>query len=167
MKRNSFAYRHIGPKAVDVDQMLSAIGVDSIDTLIDQTVPAAIRATKELDLSEPMTEAEFGAHITALGEMNSVFKTYIGMGYHPTVLPGVIQRNILENPGWYTAYTPYQAEIAQGRLEALMNYQTMVVDLTGMELGKCVSSGRSHSCSRGYEHVLWSYATCEEKSRCE
>ena len=134
MKRNSFAYRHIGPKAVDVDQMLSTIGVDSIDTLIDQTVPAAIRAEKDLELSEPMTEAEFGAHITALGEMNAVFKTYIGMGYHPTVLPGVIQRNILENPGWYTAYTPYQAEIAQGRLEALMNYQTMVVDLTGMEL---------------------------------
>ena len=134
MKRNSFAYRHIGPKAVDVDQMLSTIGVDSIDTLIDQTVPAAIRAANNLTLSEAMTEAEFGAHITALGEMNSVFKTYIGMGYHPTVLPGVIQRNVLENPGWYTAYTPYQAEIAQGRLEALMNYQTMVVDLTGMEL---------------------------------
>jgi len=134
MKRNSFAYRHIGPKAVDVDQMLSTIGVDSIDTLIDQTVPAAIRAANSLTLSEAMTEAEFGAHITALGEMNSVFKTYIGMGYHPTVLPGVIQRNVLENPGWYTAYTPYQAEIAQGRLEALMNYQTMVVDLTGMEL---------------------------------
>ena len=134
MKRNSFAYRHIGPKAVDVDQMLSTIGVDSIDTLIDQTVPAAIRAENNLTLSEAMTEAEFDTHITALGEMNSVFKTYIGMGYHPTVLPGVIQRNILENPGWYTAYTPYQAEIAQGRLEALMNYQTMVVDLTGMEL---------------------------------
>jgi len=134
MKRNSFAYRHIGPKAVDVDQMLSTIGVDSIDTLIDQTVPSTIRAEKELDLAPAMTEAEFSTHITALGEMNSVFKTYIGLGYHPTVLPGVIQRNILENPGWYTAYTPYQAEIAQGRLEALMNYQTMVVDLTGMEL---------------------------------
>ena len=134
MKRNSFAYRHIGPKAVDVDQMLSTIGLDSIDTLIEQTIPKAIRAKKELALSESMTEAEFGEHIAALGEMNSVFKTYIGMGYHPTVLPGVIQRNILENPGWYTAYTPYQAEIAQGRLEALMNYQTMVVDLTGMEL---------------------------------
>ncbi len=134
MKRNSFAYRHIGPKAVDVDQMLSTIGLDSIDTLIEQTIPKAIRAKKELDLSESMTEAEFGEHIAALGEMNSIFKTYIGMGYHPTVLPGVIQRNILENPGWYTAYTPYQAEIAQGRLEALMNYQTMVVDLTGMEL---------------------------------
>lgn len=134
MKRNSFAYRHIGPKAVDVDQMLSTIGLDSIDTLIEQTIPKAIRAKKELALSESMTEAEFGEHIAALGEMNSIFKTYIGMGYHPTVLPGVIQRNILENPGWYTAYTPYQAEIAQGRLEALMNYQTMVVDLTGMEL---------------------------------
>ncbi len=134
MKRNSFAYRHIGPKAVDVDQMLSTIGVDSIDTLINQTVPAAIRAENHLELSEAMTEAEFSAHISALGEMNSMFKTYIGMGYHPTVLPGVIQRNILENPGWYTAYTPYQAEIAQGRLEALMNYQTVVVDLTGMEL---------------------------------
>jgi glycine dehydrogenase len=134
MKRNSFAYRHIGPKAVDVDQMLTTIGVDSIDTLIDQTVPTTIRSTEEMDLAPAMTEAEFSAHITALGEMNSVFKTYIGMGYHNTVLPGVIQRNILENPGWYTAYTPYQAEIAQGRLEALMNYQTMVVDLTGMEL---------------------------------
>src|SRR5210317_44324 len=134
MKRNSFAYRHIGPKAVDVDQMLTTIGVDSIDTLIDQTVPTTIRSTEEMDLAPAMTEAEFAAHITALGEMNSVFKTYIGMGYHNTVLPGVIQRNILENPGWYTAYTPYQAEIAQGRLEALMNYQTMVVDLTGMEL---------------------------------
>ena len=134
MKRNSFAYRHIGPKAVDVDQMLSTIGLDSIDTLIEQTIPEAIRAEKDLDLSESMTEAEFGEHIAALGEMNSIFKTYIGMGYHPTVLPWVIQRNILENPGWYTAYTPYQAEIAQGRLEALMNYQTMIVDLTGMEL---------------------------------
>ena len=134
MKRNSFAYRHIGPKAVDVDQMLTTIGVDSIDTLIDQTVPSTIRSTEEMNLAPAMTEAEFAAHITALGEMNSMFKTYIGMGYHNTVLPGVIQRNILENPGWYTAYTPYQAEIAQGRLEALMNYQTMVVDLTGMEL---------------------------------
>ena len=134
MKRNSFAYRHIGPKAVDVDQMLTTIGVGSIDTLIDQTVPSTIRSTEEMNLAPAMTEAEFAAHITALGEMNSMFKTYIGMGYHNTVLPGVIQRNILENPGWYTAYTPYQAEIAQGRLEALMNYQTMVVDLTGMEL---------------------------------
>ena len=134
MKRNSFAYRHIGPKDAETTEMLQVIGAESLDALIDQTVPDAIRFRGEMDLSEPMTEAEFAAHIGALGQKNSIYTTYIGMGYHPTVLPGVIQRNILENPGWYTAYTPYQAEIAQGRLEALMNYQTMVVDLTGMEL---------------------------------
>jgi len=134
MKRNSFAYRHIGPKDAETTEMLQVIGAESLDSLIDQTVPEAIRFRGEMDLSEPMTEAEFAAHIGELGQKNSIYTTYIGMGYHPTVLPGVIQRNILENPGWYTAYTPYQAEIAQGRLEALMNYQTMVVDLTGMEL---------------------------------
>ena len=134
MKLNSFAYRHIGPKAAEVDVMLETIGAASVDELIDQTVPAAIRAEKELDLSTAMTESEFMDHISELASMNTVYKTFIGMGYHPTVLPSVIQRNIFENPGWYTAYTPYQAEIAQGRLEALMNYQTMMVDLTGMEL---------------------------------
>ena len=134
MKLNSFAYRHIGPKAAEVDVMLETIGATSVDELIDQTVPAAIRAEKELDLSTAMTESEFMDHISELASMNTVYKTFIGMGYHPTVLPSVIQRNIFENPGWYTAYTPYQAEIAQGRLEALMNYQTMMVDLTGMEL---------------------------------
>ena len=134
MKRNSFAYRHIGPKAAETSEMLQVVGAESLDALIDQTVPNTIRFRGEMDLSEPMTEAEFAAHIGELGQKNSIYTTYIGMGYHPTVLPGVIQRNILENPGWYTAYTPYQAEIAQGRLEALMNYQTMVVDLTGMEL---------------------------------
>jgi len=134
MKRNSFAYRHIGPKPLEVTEMLQTIGAESLDALIDQTVPETIRFRGEMDLAPAMTEAEFAKHIGELGQMNTVFTTYIGMGYHPTVLPGVIQRNILENPGWYTAYTPYQAEIAQGRLEALMNYQTMVVDLTGMEL---------------------------------
>jgi glycine dehydrogenase len=134
MKRNSFAYRHIGPKAAETSEMLQVVGAETLDALIDQTVPNTIRFRGEMDLSEPMTEAEFAAHIGELGQKNSIYTTYIGMGYHPTVLPGVIQRNILENPGWYTAYTPYQAEIAQGRLEALMNYQTMVVDLTGMEL---------------------------------
>lgn len=134
MKRNSFAYRHIGPKPLEVTEMLQTIGAESLDALIDQTVPEAIRFRGEMDIAPAMTEAEFTKHIGELGQMNTVFATYIGMGYHPTVLPGVIQRNILENPGWYTAYTPYQAEIAQGRLEALINYQTMVVDLTGMEL---------------------------------
>ena len=134
MKRNSFAYRHIGPKPLEVTEMVQTIGAESLDALIDQTVPEAIRFRGEMDIAPAMTEAEFAEHIAELGQMNTVYATYIGMGYHPTVLPGVIQRNILENPGWYTAYTPYQAEIAQGRLEALMNYQTMVVDLTGMEL---------------------------------
>lgn len=134
MKRNSFAYRHIGPKGSEVAEMLSVIGASSIDELINQTVPASIRAEGPLDLAPAMTEAEFAEHISELSAMNAVMKNYIGMGYHPTVLPGVVQRNIFENPGWYTAYTPYQAEIAQGRLEALMNYQTAVVDLTGMEL---------------------------------
>lgn len=134
MKRNSFAYRHIGPKPLEVTEMLQTIGAESLDALIDQTVPEAIRFRGEMDLKPAMTEADFAHHIGELGKLNTVFTTYIGMGYHPTILPGVIQRNILENPGWYTAYTPYQAEIAQGRLEALMNYQTMVVELTGMEL---------------------------------
>src|SRR6056300_1160549 len=164
MKRNSFAYRHIGPKAVDVDQMLTTIGVDSIDTLIDQTVPTTIRSTEEMDLAPAMTEAEFSAHITALGEMNSVFKTYIGMGYHNTVLPGVIQRNILENPGWYTAYTPYQAEIAQGRLEALFNFQTVVCDLTGMELANASLLDESTAAAEAM-NMLFGSRTREQKKQ--
>jgi glycine dehydrogenase len=134
MKVNSFAYRHIGTRMYDIEEMLKTIGVDTLDELIYRTVPDEIRSKEPLNLAEAMTENEFLAHIQQLARKNKVFKTYIGLGYHPTVLPSVIQRNILENPGWYTAYTPYQAEIAQGRLEALLNFQTMVVDLTGMEL---------------------------------
>ncbi len=134
MKIDSFAYRHIGPRERDVNSMLATIGVESLDQLIFETVPDSIRLKKPMQLSEAMTENEFLTHIEQQAKKNKVFKTYIGLGYHPTVLPGVIQRNILENPGWYTAYTPYQAEIAQGRLEALLNFQTMVVELTGMEI---------------------------------
>jgi glycine dehydrogenase len=134
MKINSFAYRHIGPRPAEVKDMLNTIGVSSIDELITQTVPDNIRLKKPMQLSEPMAENEFLAHVQQLARKNKMFKTYIGLGYHPTILPPVIQRNILENPGWYTAYTPYQAEIAQGRLEALLNYQTMVVELSGMEI---------------------------------
>lgn len=133
MHTNSFAYRHIGPREEDVKDMLEAVGVDSIDELISQTVPDQIRSEK-LQLSEPLTEAEFIARIRDLARKNKIFHTYIGMGYHPTFMPGVIQRNILENPGWYTAYTPYQAEIAQGRLEALLNFQTMTAELTGLPI---------------------------------
>ncbi len=134
MNTNAFALRHIGPNEADQHQMLQTIGVSSLDQLISETVPDDIRLKTGLNLDEPMTEYEYLNHILELSKKNKVFKSYIGLGYHPTIVPAVIQRNVLENPGWYTAYTPYQAEIAQGRLEALLNFQTMVTDLTGMEL---------------------------------
>ena len=134
MNTNSFQRRHIGPSLVEQKQMLSIIGVDSLDQLINETIPDDIRLKKALDLRNPMSEYEYLSHIKELSEKNKVFKSYIGLGYHEAIVPSVIQRNILENPGWYTAYTPYQAEIAQGRLEALLNFQTMICDLTGMEL---------------------------------
>ncbi|WP_223550932.1 aminomethyl-transferring glycine dehydrogenase [Aestuariivivens sp. NBU2969] len=134
MNTNAFALRHIGPNENDQNLMLEALGLNSIDQLIYETIPDDIRLKKKLNLEEPMTEHEYLLHIHDLSKKNKARKTYIGLGYHPTVMPAVIQRNILENPGWYTAYTPYQAEIAQGRLEALLNFQTMVTDLTGMEI---------------------------------
>ncbi len=134
MNTDSFALRHIGPRENDLPEMLSTIGVSSIDQLIFETVPDDILLKKALNLDVAMSEHEYLEHITELSTKNKLFKTYIGLGYHQSNLPPVIQRNILENPGWYTAYTPYQAEIAQGRLEALLNFQTVVSDLTGMEL---------------------------------
>ncbi|WP_418508404.1 aminomethyl-transferring glycine dehydrogenase [Corallibacter sp.] len=134
MNTTVFAQRHIGPREADQNQMLKTIGVDSLDQLIYETIPDDIKLKKPLNLEEPMSEQEYLVHIHNVSKKNKVYKTYIGLGYHPTILPAVIQRNILENPGWYTAYTPYQAEIAQGRLEALLNFQTMITDLTGMEL---------------------------------
>ena len=134
MSKDILSKRHIGPSLEDQNKMLNKIGVQSIDELISKTIPADIRLTKELDLPEALTEYEYLAHIKEVASKNKVFKTYIGKGYYNTILPPVIQRNVLENPGWYTAYTPYQAEISQGRLEALLNFQTMVLDLTGMEL---------------------------------
>lgn len=134
MNTNAFALRHIGPGKDDQNEMLKTIGVDSLDQLIYETIPDDIRLKTELHLDNPMTEYEYLNHIHELSKKNKIFKSYIGLGYHPTIVPAVIQRNILENPGWYTAYTPYQAEIAQGRLEALLNFQTTIADLTGMEL---------------------------------
>jgi len=134
MNTNSFQHRHIGPSQKEQEKMLTAIKADSLSELIYQTVPDNILLKKELDLAPAKSEYEYLAHINKLAEKNKVFKSYIGLGYHEAIVPSVIQRNILENPGWYTAYTPYQAEIAQGRLEALLNYQTMICDLTGMEL---------------------------------
>ena len=134
MKTDSFALRHLGPRENEIKEMLSTIGVDSLKELIDNTIPSDIFLEKPLDLPEAMSEYEFSAHIQGLASKNKQYQSYIGLGYHPTILPAVIQRNIFENPSWYTSYTPYQAEISQGRLEALLNYQTIVTELTGMEL---------------------------------
>ena len=134
MKTDSFALRHLGPRENDLPKMLETIGVETLDQLIFETIPSDIRLKKPLELEHIMTEYEYANHIRQLGRTNKVFKSYIGMGYHPTIVPPPIQRNIFENPGWYTAYTPYQAEIAQGRLEAILNFQTTVIELTGMEI---------------------------------
>lgn len=134
MRTDAFALRHIGPREEDLNHMLNTIGVDSLDQLIYETIPDDIRLKNELNLDPALTEYEYAAHIRELGRKNKVFKSYIGLGYHPSIVPAVIQRNIFENPGWYTAYTPYQAEIAQGRLEAILNFQTTVIELTGMEI---------------------------------
>jgi glycine dehydrogenase len=132
--RDEFVARHIGPDATEQKAMLAAIGVASLDDLIGQTVPTSIRLPADLPLPPPSTEHVALAKLKVLAEQNQIRKSCIGLGYYGTHTPPVIQRNVLENPGWYTAYTPYQAEIAQGRLEALLNYQQMVIDLTGMEL---------------------------------
>lgn len=134
MNTNSFAQRHIGPRKSDLNKMLKTIGLDSMEKLINQTIPKDILLKERLSLNKAMSEQEYQEHNNLLSVKNKLFKTYIGLGYHNSFLPPVIQRNILENPGWYSAYSPYQAEIAQGRLEALINFQTTVCDLTGMEL---------------------------------
>ncbi len=129
-----FENRHNGPDAAQVVKMLKTVKAGSVDELIDQTVPANIRLKKPLNLPAAQTEQTFLKAFKSLAQKNKLYKSYVGMGYYNTYTPGVILRNILENPGWYTAYTPYQAEIAQGRLEALINYQTMVIDLSGMQI---------------------------------
>ncbi len=134
MRTDVFALRHIGIREEDLPEMLKTVQVDNLEQLIYETLPDDIRLKKPLDLPMAMSEHEFLTHLQKLSEKNKVFKSYIGLGYHESLTPSPIKRNILENPGWYTAYTPYQAEIAQGRLEALLNFQTMICDLTGMEL---------------------------------
>lgn len=131
---NSLIPRHIGPNQKDINEMLQVIGVDSLDKLIEQTIPDNIRTNEELKIGEPISEFNYLRMIKEISKKNRLFRSYIGLGYYGTRTPAVIQRNILENPGWYTQYTPYQAEISQGRLEALINFQTMVGDLTGLEI---------------------------------
>ena len=131
---DSFVRRHLGPRREEIDEMLEVVGIDSLDDLIEETVPATIRMKGELALGESMGERELLERLRDLARQNRICRSFIGMGYYGSITPAVIQRNILENPGWYTQYTPYQSEIAQGRLEALLNFQTMVGDLTGFEL---------------------------------
>ncbi|MBR1774213.1 MAG: aminomethyl-transferring glycine dehydrogenase [Bacteroidales bacterium] len=137
MITNNFATRHNGPQPQDVEKMLGVIGVKSIDELIDKTIPQQIRLKNDLDLPLGMNEFEYLNHIKAIADKNKIYRSYIGMGYYNTILPAVLQRNILENPGWYTSYTPYQAEISQGRLEALFTFQTLIASMTGMPLANC------------------------------
>ena len=134
MIRNNFIKRHNGPTASDAEKMLKVIGVASQEQLVDEIIAPEIRLPKPLNIGEGMNEYEVISHLKALGAKNKQFRTYIGLGYYNTITPGVIMRNILENPGWYTSYTPYQAEISQGRLEALLNFQTVISDLTAMPL---------------------------------
>src|SRR5713226_6519900 len=130
----SFARRHIGPSPRDISAMLETVGAKSLNALMAETLPSSIRQQAPLDLGMPLSETEALVHMAELAAQNQVFTSLIGQGYCGTVLPAVIQRNILENPAWYTAYTPYQPEISQGRLEALFNFQTMVCDLTGLDV---------------------------------
>lgn len=134
IKNDKFGWRHIGPRSQEIEYMLKSIGVKSMDELIGQTVPKNIRLDKPLDLGPGLSERQYYRKIHELAKQNKVFNTYIGMGYYDTITPAVILRNVFENPVWYTSYTPYQAEISQGRLEALLNYQTMICDFTGFKL---------------------------------
>ncbi len=134
MVKSNFIKRHNGIRNDQVNEMLKAIGVDSMETLIDKTLPKSIRLKDEIDIDKGISEYAFMSKIKAIASKNKIFKTYIGLGYYDTILPAVIQKNIFENPGWYTSYTPYQAEISQGRLEALLNYQTVITELTGFDL---------------------------------
>lgn len=134
MSANSFLYRHLGPRPNEIDEMVKQMGVSSLDELIDKTIPADIRLQKPLELPDGLSENEYINRLRHIARKNRICKSYIGLGYYGTILPAVIQRNVLENPSWYTSYTPYQAEISQGRLEALLNYQTVITELTGLEL---------------------------------
>ncbi|MBP7507859.1 MAG: aminomethyl-transferring glycine dehydrogenase [Prolixibacteraceae bacterium] len=134
MKNDKFGWRHIGPRSHEIESMLKTIGVNSMEELINQTVPESIRLDQPLDLGPGLSERQYYRKIHDLAQMNKVFNTYIGMGYYDTITPAVILRNVFENPVWYTSYTPYQAEISQGRLEALLNFQTMICDFTGLEI---------------------------------
>lgn len=142
-----FEKRHIGPNEKEIQEMLDEIGLESLDELVNQTIPSNIKLNEPLRLDPELTEAEYINHIKKVASKNKIFRSYIGLGYYGTILPSVIKRNILENPGWYTQYTPYQAEISQGRLEALMNFQTMISDLTGLPISNASLLDEGTACA--------------------
>ena len=163
MRTDMFLGRHLGPNEDEIKKMLNKIGASSLSELLQETIPESIRLEKTLELPDGISEYEFSKHIHSIGKENKDFDTFIGLGYHRSILPAVIQRNILENPGWYTAYTPYQAEIAQGRLEALFNFQTMICDLTGMELSNASLLDESTSAAEAMT-MLFGARTREQKN---
>src|SRR2546423_3015258 len=159
----SFVPRHVGPDERDVAEMLKTLGFSSLDELIDATIPRKIRWREGLSLPQGLTELEVLTYFRALAAKNQVFRSFIGMGYSDCVTPPVIQRNILENPGWYTAYTPYQAEIAQGRLEALLNFETMVMDLTAMPIANASLLDEGTAAA---EAMALSHAVKSDRAKC-
>jgi glycine dehydrogenase len=164
MATDKFVNRHIGPREKEIRDMLDVIGVKSLDELIDQTIPANIRLDKPLNLANGLTEREYYRKILKLAKKNKVFNTYIGMGWYDTITPAVILRNILENPVWYSSYTPYQAEISQGRLEALLNFQTMVCEMTGMELANASLLDESTAAAEAMHMMLGLRSRAQEKA---
>ena len=156
MSTDNFAYRHIGPRDKDVEKMLEIVNASSMECLINETIPKNILLNDQMNLPDELSETRFIEHMQVIARKNKNYRSYLGMGYYNTILPGVIQRNILENPSWYTAYTPYQAEIAQGRLEALLNYQTMVCELTGMDIANAslLDEGTAAAEAMGMSHRL-------------
>jgi glycine dehydrogenase len=160
-KSSNFPERHIGPNSDDIQKMLELLGISDLDTLIDKTVPQAIRLKQTLQLPEALSEYAALAKLKQIAVKNEVYRSFIGMGYSDCITPPVIQRNILENPGWYTAYTPYQPEIAQGRLEALLNFQTMIIDLTGLEIA---NASLLDEATAAAEAMSMSYGVCKNKA---
>ncbi|MBD0304338.1 MAG: aminomethyl-transferring glycine dehydrogenase subunit GcvPA, partial [Tolypothrix sp. T3-bin4] len=160
-KSSNFTERHIGPNSDDIQQMLDLLGISNFDALIDKTVPQAIRLKQSLQLPEALSEYAALAKLKKIASKNEVYRSFIGMGYSDCITPPVIQRNILENPGWYTAYTPYQPEIAQGRLEALLNFQTMIIDLTGLEIA---NASLLDEATAAAEAMSMSYGVCKNKA---
>ncbi|MGK7933148.1 MAG: aminomethyl-transferring glycine dehydrogenase, partial [Microcystaceae cyanobacterium] len=158
---DSFTARHIGPNETEIQQMLDILGVATLDDLIDKTVPNTIRLEKTLNLPHPQSEYAALSQLKSIASKNKVYRSYIGMGYYDCITPPVILRNILENPGWYTAYTPYQAEIAQGRMEALLNFQTMIIELTGLEIANASLLDEGTAAA---EAMSMSYGLCKNKN---